>query len=146
MHPLAPSQGTTLSCSKVTFLNVQPLTIQLQLYFIEQLGVKRRFWSFNELLDVSLELLEAVDRYFLHCSSSSPATNQYSQQAGNRPSVSISLHSGSFIAQDSCLQDGRDQKKQSPTCELEVEGPPRPGDALGTTGTYSCNISIRGHV
>ena len=62
-------------------LDVQRLTIQLQLYFIKQFGIERRFWGFSELLDVSLELLEAVDWYFLHCSKLAERSLQDTQLA-----------------------------------------------------------------
>jgi hypothetical protein len=60
---------------------VQRLTIQLQLYFIKQLGIERRFWGFSELLDVSLELLEAMDWYFLHGSKHALRSLQDTQLA-----------------------------------------------------------------
>jgi hypothetical protein len=59
-------QTTTQAHPNKTIIDDLRLTIQLQLHFIEQLCIEGRFWGFNKLLDVSLELFQTVHWYFLH--------------------------------------------------------------------------------
>ena len=109
-------------------LDVQRLTIQLQLYFIKQFGIERRFWGFSELLDVSLELLEAVNRYFLHCSKlalrSLQDTSWQITLDGSRPQLQQS--------RDQVLQNVQEERARygghlQQGREQELEDPPQPG-------------------